>query len=108
MRRNDGRGEVPGVRGSMSHFSGSTYQPELDYTRLTNLAAAVKRLVIDGEWRTLGEIKEAIGFGGEASISARLRDLRNKHGFCVQRRRRGEPSAGLFEYKVTETLWPQN
>jgi hypothetical protein len=52
----------------------------------------------DGVWRTLAEIKEAVG-GSEAGISARLRDARRPAvgGFIVERRRRGAPAAGLWE-----------
>lgn len=35
----------------------------------------------------------------EASASARLRDLR-RAGLTVERRRRGDPKAGLWEYRV--------
>lgn len=53
-------------------------------------------------WWTLGEIVAHVG-GSEASVSARLRDLRKKQfgGFIVERRRRGEAKRGLFEYRVT-------
>lgn len=56
----------------------------------------------DGKWRTLSEISALTG-DGEASISARLRDLRKDEfgGLNVDRRRRGDESRGLFEYRVT-------
>lgn len=54
-------------------------------------------------WWTLAEIVEHVG-GSEASVSARLRDLRKPQfgAFVVERRRRGEPKRGLFEYRVTK------
>ena len=82
-------------------FAGSSYQPELDFKRLSNLAAAVRSLMSDGTWRTFAEIKTALGIGSEPSISARLRDLRKApYHYRVERRRRGDPTQGLFEYSV--------
>lgn len=83
-------------------MNGTTFEPTLDFNRLSTQLEKVKTLMLDGEWRTLGEIKEAIEVGSEASISARLRDLRNKQGFTVLRSRRGDPKMGLFEYCVKD------
>jgi len=49
-----------------------------------------------------GEIRERIGGGSEAGISARLRDFRKIKfgGHKVYRRRRGEASKGLHEYRL--------
>ena len=53
------------------------------------------------DWRTLAEIHAMTG-APEASASAMLRAFRaTKHGgHTVNRRRRGNPSQGLFEYQV--------
>lgn len=59
----------------------------------------VRELMLDGEWRTLSEIAEAVGHM-EAGCSARLRDLR-KAGYTVERRPRGG-SGLLYEYQVTK------
>lgn len=86
-------------------FDGSTFDAKLDAERLSKLLGAVLRCMLDQQWRTLGEIHAAINYiGSEASISARLRDLRKpKFGsYTVERRRRGKPSDGLFEYKVVK------
>lgn len=51
-----------------------------------------------GEWRRLDEIARRAG-AGEASASARIRDLRNIYGWKIERRR----VAGLngpFEYRA--------
>lgn len=64
--------------------------------------------MLDGVWRTLGEIQAQVG-GSEASVSARLRDLR-KDGFgsyLIDRRRRGEPSRGLHEYRLRRPEPPE-
>ncbi len=83
-------------------FDGATLQPELDFSRLRRLLDDVRDLMADGRWRTLDEIRQAIGHGSEGGISARLRDLRKtKHGgHTVEKRRRGEPRAGLYEYRL--------
>lgn len=82
-------------------FDGSTINPSLDDARLRSLLARVEALMRDGQWRTLAEISAATG-GSEASVSARLRDLRKAKfgGHTVDRRRRGEPEAGLWEYRL--------
>lgn len=83
------------------HFDGETYDPLHDRERLGSQLWAVRRLMDDGQWRTLAEIREDVG-GSEAGISARLRDLRKSRwgGFVIERRRRGEASAGLWEYRL--------
>lgn len=83
------------------HFGGDTFSAKLDGERLTGQFARVRALMADGRWRTLAEIAEAAG-GSEAGVSARLRDLRKERfgGHTVERRRRGEPSAGLWEYRL--------
>jgi hypothetical protein len=59
------------------HFDGETYQPELDYTRLSGQLGRVFDTMKDGEWRTLKAISYITG-DPEASVSARLRDLRKQ------------------------------
>ena len=85
----------------MTHFSGSTYDPEHDGERLGGQLYRVFALMRDSEWRTLGEIASVAG-GSEAGISARLRDCRKDRfgGHTVERRRRGEPKDGLWEYRL--------
>lgn len=80
-------------------FDGHTYDPAIDGDRLDTQLIRVQALMSDGEWRTLPEIVHCTG-GTEASISARLRDLRKVRfgAFIVERRR---VAGGLFEYRVT-------
>lgn len=80
-------------------FSGKTYVPQFDRERLNAQQRRVFDLMLDGEWRTLEEIRK-VTKDPEASISARLRDLRNQYAFPVNRRRRGDPKDGLHEYQV--------
>lgn len=82
-------------------FDGATFDPVHDSSRLGAQLAAVRQLMGDGLWRTLSEIAAALN-APEASVSARLRDLRKPRfgGFTVIRRRRGEAARGLHEYMV--------
>ena len=80
---------------------GKTYEPEHDRQRLNGQAGRVYDTMQDGAWRTLAEIGEITG-DPQQSISARLRDFRKAKfgGLAVERRRRGDPVDGLFEYRV--------
>ncbi len=75
--------------------STATLAPE-DLPRLAGQLERVARFMSDEQWHTLPELSAACG-ASEASVSARLRDLR-KRGFVVERQRltRG----GLFGYRV--------
>lgn len=83
-------------------FEGVTYEAALDYGRLSTQLAKVFTCMKDSKWRTLSEIQEIIRCGSEAGISARLRDLRkSKWGeHTINRRRRGTPELGLWEYQL--------
>lgn len=85
-------------------FDGATYRRPLDQYRLAGQLGRVLGVMGDGAWRTLAELAAATG-DPEASVSARLRDLRKPKfgGLDVEHRRRGEPAAGLWEYRVLQT-----
>lgn len=87
--------------GALLPFGGATFDQEFDGERLTTQYDRVSTLMADGAWRTLREIVVACG-GSEGGVSARLRDMRKPEfgGVEVERRRRGDPKAGLFEYRV--------
>lgn len=86
------------------NFDGDTYEPELDHDRLATLLDRVRTLMADGRWRTLAAITEVCG-GTEASVSARLRDLRKpRFGSHDIERRRVCGSDGLFEYRMAGTI----
>ena len=71
-----------------------------DVERLGRQLDAVRKLMLDGEWRTLREITLHTG-ASEAGASARLRDLRKaRFGGYVVSRRRVPGTLGLFEYQV--------
>lgn len=92
---------LPPSRLQLSDHDGATYTPALDRARLNAQTQRVFDVVIDGKWRTLAEIA-TITHDPEASVSARLRDLRKQKfgGFVVHRRRRGIEERGLFEYLI--------
>jgi hypothetical protein len=85
-----------------SYLDGATYDPDLDQARLGDQVRAVRGLMLDGRWRTLAEIASLV-HAPEASVSARLRDLRKPRfgAMTVERRRRGEGRRGLWEYRVS-------
>jgi hypothetical protein len=81
-------------------FDGSTFEPKLDLGRLGRQMLAVYRVMEDGQWRTLTELAFA-SHSPEASVSARLRDLRKARWGSnqVERRRR---SKGTHEYRLVK------
>ena len=84
----------------MTDFDGITYEPARDRERLSSQLGRVEEYLADHDWHTLGEITEAVG-GTEASISARLRDLRKpKFGAYIVERRHVE--GGLWEYRMLD------
>jgi hypothetical protein len=83
-------------------FDGSDYEAEHDQGRLSGQIKRIFDLMIDGRWRTLREIQGRTD-DGEASISAQLRNLRKPEfgRHTVEKRRRGDPKTGLWEYRLT-------
>jgi hypothetical protein len=86
--------------GPRPHFDGETYDAAQDQGRLRRQLESVRRVMADGAWRTLRELSEATGCP-EASVSARLRDLRKpKFGSWTVERQRVSVSGGLYRYRV--------
>lgn len=79
---------------------GETYDQARDGKRLDGQMADVFALMRDGQWRTLGEISGATGHP-EASVSARLRDMRKPSlgGFTVDRE---HVRKGLWRYRLRD------
>lgn len=91
-------GDLPLFAATRIH--GSDYVPALDRARLVGQLAEIHALIEDRQWRTLGEIRAATGYG-EASISAQLRNLRKApHSMTIEKRRRGEAKNGCWEYRL--------
>ena len=77
---------------------GETFDRARDGKRLNAQASAVYRVMSDGAWRSLSQIAAATD-APEASVSARLRDLRKPcfGGHTVERR---HVERGLWLYRV--------
>ncbi len=86
---------------SKPEFDGETYDPLLDGNRLRHQLGKVFEAMMRGEWLTLEEIQQRSG-QPQASISARLRDLRKPRfgSYILERRPRGERDLGQFEYRL--------
>lgn len=82
-------------------FAGKTYDPQYDHDRLEKQLGRVFDCMIDGTWRTLGEIARRTG-DPESSVSAQLRHLRKAAfgSYIVERRSRGDRERGLYEYQL--------
>lgn len=82
----------------LPNFDGATYERPRDHGRLSAQLQRVLTVMHDGQWRTLVQI-QALTDAPQASISARLRDLRKPKfgGFVVERRYLKD---GLHEYRL--------
>jgi hypothetical protein len=79
-------------------FDGKTFDRERDGSRLGAQLAAVRRAMEAEEWVTLAHLALLVD-APEASVSARLRDLRKpRHGGLIVERR--YVSRGLWEYRI--------
>lgn len=88
-----------------AEFHGETFNYSRDYERLSAQAKRVAEVMISGEWKTLSEIRQETG-DPEASISARLRDIRAA-GIEVEKE---YVTRGLWRYRITKlkdttTIW---
>ena len=92
---------VAAHRQTSPEFDGADYDPATDKDRLANQLGRVYDCMKDSAWRTLEEIHAKTG-DPVASISAQLRHLRKPRfgTYCVERRHRGDPGQGLYEYRV--------
>lgn len=79
-------------------FDGITYEHVRDGARLGDQMAAVLSVMADGKWRTLAGIASETN-APEASVSARLRDLR-KPRFGGHTVNREYLQRGLFQYQL--------
>ncbi len=84
-------------------FDGETFDEAIDGKRLgVQLTAVRQHMLHASHWLSLKQIALATGFP-EASISARLRDLRkNKFGALDVEKRRRQPEGGTWEYFVSQ------
>ena len=82
-------------------LNGPTMGPA-DFARVANQRVLVLAIMAGGAWLTLREVAERVG-SPEASVSARLRDLRKRQygGHTVDRRRKYGDEHGTHEYRLT-------
>lgn len=81
-------------------FDGATFDQAQDGQRLKAQLAKVRAMMLRGGWYTLEQLSTDLGYP-QASISARLRDLRKlKFGGYNVERRRVQGGRGLHEYKL--------
>lgn len=83
-------------------FDGATYDRQKDGVRLGEQLGRVREFMlrVAPRWHTLAQLAAILGYP-EASISARLRDLRKERfgGYTVERRRRTD-GRGTWEYRI--------
>lgn len=88
------------------HFDGQTFDQAKDGQRLSSQLIRVANYMLSHDWRTLAKIRHDLEYlyqtnVPEASISARLRDLRkDRFGAWIVERRRADNKKGLYEYRV--------
>jgi hypothetical protein len=80
-------------------FSGKTYKADRDGVRLNAQAARVFKFMADENWHTLREISAATG-DPEASVSARIRDMRKPKFNLGVKVEREFVSRGLHRYRM--------
>lgn len=78
-------------------FGGETYEPARDGERLAAQLGRVRTALSDHDWHTLWDLETRTG-DPQASISARIRDLRKEKFGGHQVDRRYE-DAGLWAYR---------
>jgi hypothetical protein len=83
-------------------FDGETYCKTEDRRRLKSQLNRVREIMMAGKWWRLADLATELGYP-EASISARIRDLR-KPGFgeYLIERRRVPDGNGLHEYRLVQ------
>ena len=74
-----------------------TLDPRVDGPRLGTLLGDVLWVFRRGGRWTLGELRDSVGHGSEAGISARIREARGL-GYRIEKGRRGAAELGLWEY----------
>jgi hypothetical protein len=81
----------------LPYFEGPKDEPDRE-ARLQRQLDDIRRLMLDGHWRTLATIAETTGHP-PASVSAQLRHLRKARfgSYTVNKRHMGH---GLYEYQV--------
>lgn len=84
-------------------FAGSDYDEKVDGPRLAGQILRIRECMEGAGYLTLYQIELSTG-DPQASISAQIRNLRKtaNGGHTVDKRRRGKPGAGCWEYRFTK------
>ena len=84
-----------------SKFDGSDVVKKLDNPRLEKGITRIFNYMKGERWLTLETISESTSIG-ESSVSAQLRNMRKDRfgGHTIEKRRKGERTSGLWEYKL--------
>lgn len=79
-------------------FDGETYDEDRDGERLGAQLLAVRDAFLDRQWHYLADLATA-AHASEASVSARIRDLRKRRfgGYTIERE---YVSGGLWRYRM--------
>jgi len=84
----------------LARFDGRTYDHARDHARLTSQLVRVREVMRDGQWRTLKRIADD-AHAPEASVSARLRDLRKeRNGAWIVESMRDDREPGVWWYRL--------
>lgn len=89
------------VQRELWRFDGETYVAERDGERLGAQLVAVRDALLDHRWHTLADLALAAR-ASEASVSARIRDLRKRRfgAYVVERE---YVARGLWRYRIPLT-----
>lgn len=81
---------------------GPAYDDWIDGARLRRQHEHIREwMLAHGGWRTLAEIREALGYS-DSSISAQLRHLRKPRFGCYRVEKRRRNGKGTWEYRVSQ------
>lgn len=84
----------------MSSAFGPAYSEALDGERIAKQFDRILALMLDGQWRTLGQIETATGYP-RSSISAQLRHTKKRRfGSYRVEKQRTDLHPGLWLYRV--------
>lgn len=87
----------------VGYYDGPCFDPKLDGERLKKQSGRVFHVLNFGDWVTLREIEELTG-DPQSSISAQIRHFRKPcyGSHIIEKRRRGDPSRGIWEYRLVQ------
>lgn len=86
------------AQATLPKFHGDTFDPVMDYDRLTNNRQRLMAFLLDGEWHPNHELVKVAGMGWRRRITD-LREL----GFEIESRRKpSAPASGVWQYRLVD------